>query len=375
MTLTFRWYGPDDPVRLDHVRQIPGVEGIVSALHAVPPGEAWPRDAVAAHREQIEVAGLRWSVVESIPVAESVKLGADGRDTAIDAFCRSLDAVGAEGIGTVCYNFMPVFDWTRTDLALRLPDGSTTLAYRHADLPEIEAKLASGGLPGWMTAFDPDDLAALRAAYAEIDAERLWDHLAYFLDAVVPVAEAAGVRLAIHPDDPPWPVFGLPRIVTSGAALRRVCGLVDSPANGVCLCTGSLGADPSEATLLPATVHSLAGRTHFVHLRNVRHSAAHADGAHDFAETAHPDGAVDFAAVLRALAETGFRGPARPDHGRMVWSEVGQEGVRPGYGLYDRALGAAYLLGLWTAVSQRAEGSGQRAENNHLVSITSPENR
>ncbi len=357
MHLTFRWYGPSDPVALADIRQIPAVEGVVTALYDVAPGTAWTADAVRALRDEVEAAGLTVTTVESIPVPERVKLGADGRDADLDAFCRSLEAVG-EALGdgvrqpVVCYNFMPVFDWTRTDLGQRLPDGSLALAYRRADLGRIETALAEGGLPGWMDAHPPAELRRLLAAYASVDDEALWDHLGYFLERVSPVAEAAGVRLAIHPDDPPWPVFGLPRVVTSGAAYERVVGLVDSPANGVTLCTGSLGANPAEAARLPETVRALGDRVHFAHLRNVRHGDAHPDGTCDFEEASHPEGDVDLGAVVRALAEVGFSGPARPDHGRMIWGEVGPDGttrrgVRPGYGLYDRALGATYLRGLW----------------------------
>lgn len=347
MTLTFRWYGSADPVPLGHVRQIPGVTGVVAALYDVPAGEPWKPEAVLRLRDEIGEAGLRLEVIESVPVHEDVKLGRPGRDRYADAFAQSLEAVGAAGVGVVCYNFMPVFDWVRTDLALPLADGSTTLAYRHADLARIEEALASGGLPGWMQAYDPEELAALRAAYAGVEGERLWDHLAYFLERVVPAAEAAGVRLAIHPDDPPWPVFGLPRIVTSAAALERVTELVESPANGVTLCTGSLGAKASEARRLPAAAGRLAERRrlHFAHLRNVR--SAPEDGPGDFEEVAHPDGDVDLRAVVRALVEAGWEGPVRPDHGRALWGEVGDAAVRPGYGLFDRALGAAYLRGLW----------------------------
>lgn len=348
MQLTFRWYGPDDPVRLEHVRQIPGMTGIVSALYDVPPGEPWTRAGVERLAEQVETAGLELSVIESIPVAESIKLGRDGRSAAIDAFCRSLEAVAAVGARVVCYNFMPVFDWTRTDLALRLPDSSTALAYDHDALGEIDLSLGTEGLPGWSQAYTVDELAELRAAYAEVDAEALWDHFAYFLERVVPVAEELDVKLAVHPDDPPWPVFGLPRILTSGDALARACALVDSPANGVTLCTGSLGADPEEARALPETAHRLSRRVHFVHARNVTH-----DGPRRFHEAPHPGGDVDLYAVLEALHAAGFDGPVRPDHGRMIWGEGDQPYARPGYGLYDRALGAAYLLGLWDAIAQR----------------------
>lgn len=353
MTLSFRWYGPDDPVSLEAIRQVPGVEGVVTALHEVPPGVPWTADALRQRRERVEAAGLRWTAVESIPVTDRARLGADGAGADLDAFAASVEAVGeALDDAVVCYNWMPVFDWVRTDLAHRRPDGATALAYRHADLGRIAGALAEGGLPGWATAFDPAALARLRAAYAALPEGALWDTLGAFLERVCPVAEASGVRLAVHPDDPPWPVFGLPRILTSGDALARVVGLVDSPANGVCLCTGSLGARPAEAARLPETVRQLGERTHFVHLRNVTHGASH-DGAQDFEEAAHPDGDVDLGAVVAALVETGFEGPARPDHGRAIWSETDDPAVRPGYGLYDRALGAAYLRGLWDATSAR----------------------
>lgn len=355
MTLALRWYGPGDPVTLDSIRQIPGVEGVVTALHEAPQGEAWTADAVRERREAIETVGLRWVAVESIPTPERLKLGAEGWQADADTFARSVEAVGdVLDDAVVCYNWMPVFDWARTDLAHRRADGSTALAYRHADLGRIVEGLAGGGLPGWAVAYSPAELAELRAAYTALSEGALWDTLGAFLEVVGPAAEAAGVALAVHPDDPPWPVFGLPRILTSGDALRCVTELVQSPANGVCLCSGSLGANPDEAARLPETVRRLGERIHFVHLRNVVHGATHADGATDFEEAAHPEGAVDLAAVVDALAETGFVGPLRPDHGRAIWSETDDPAVRPGYGLYDRALGATYLRGLWDAVTRRA---------------------
>lgn len=348
MQLSFRWYGPADPVSLEYIRQIPGVTGIVTALHDRAPGEVWLREDVRALRETVEGAGLRLAVVESIPVHEDIKLGRPLRDELIDRYVRSVEAVGAEGIPVVCYNFMPVFDWLRTDLAMAMPDGSTALSFDMQAMESIDFSEGTGELPGWGAAYSGEELAGLRAAYADLTDEDLWSNLAHFLEKVVPAAERAGVRLAIHPDDPPWPVGAFPRIITSGRALGRVTELVDSPANGVTLCTGSLGADPDEAARLPEIVRLLGGRIHFVHARNVR-----SIGPRSFHESTHPDGDVDLAAVLAALVEAGFDGPLRPDHGRMIWGEEG----RPGYGLYDRALGAAFLLGLWEALSRERGGT------------------
>jgi mannonate dehydratase len=349
MFMTFRWFGAADPIPLAHIRQIPGVQGVVSALYDVPVGSAWPRAQLERLGAEIDAAGLRLAVVESIPVHEDIKLGRPTRDRLIANYCDSVRVMGELGIPVLCYNFMPVFDWMRTDLAMPLPDGSTALAYDDRALGRVDLARGTGDLPGWAAAYGAAELQALLAAYRDVDAERLWDHLAYFLERVVPVAEAAGVRMAIHPDDPPWPIFGLPRIICRGADLERLVGLVDSPANGVTFCTGSLGARPDND--LPAMVRRLAslggGRIHFAHCRNVRIT-----GERQFHETPHPSacGGVDLGEVLRALRDTGFAGPMRPDHGRMIWGERG----RPGYGLYDRALGAMYLQGLWEGLGSGA---------------------
>jgi mannonate dehydratase len=344
MEMTFRWFGAADGVPLKHIRQIPGVTGVVSALYDVPVGETWPLGGLEALGEQIAAAGLSFAVVESIPVHEDIKLGRPSRDRLIDHYCESVRAMGTLGIPVLCYNFMPVFDWLRTDLARRFPDGSTGLAYDDAALATIDVSQGTGALPGWATAYTAAELNALRAAYRDVTNERLWEHLAYFLERVAPVAESCGVRLALHPDDPPWPIFGLPRIIGDGASLERVIGLVDSPANGITFCTGSLGVAPDND--LPAMARAIGarGRIHFAHCRNVA-----VTGPRQFHETPHPSrfGDVDMFAVLKALHDTGFTGPMRPDHGRMIWGETG----RAGYGLYDRALGAMYLQGLWEGVA------------------------
>ncbi|MBC7896918.1 MAG: mannonate dehydratase [Cytophagaceae bacterium] len=342
MQLSFRWFGDSDAVTLAKIRQVPGVEGIVTSLHDRAPGEAWPFDAVTRVRDTVHEAGLTVTVIESIPVSEDIKLGRAGRDRAVDAWCESLQHVGEAGIGVVCYNFMPIFDWLRTDLARVMPDGSTTLAFDHEVLDAMDLSGGLRTLPAWADTYDGPALAALLAAYRALPDDALWEHLAWFLDRVVPVAESVGVKLALHPDDPPWPVLGVPRIVRDLAALQRVTSLVDRPANGITFCTGSLSASPGRD--LPAMVRALEGRIHFAHCRNVK-----VTGHHCFVETPHPSrfGDVDMRAVLLALRETGFTGPMRPDHGRMIWGETG----RAGYGLHDRALGAMYLQGLWEGLT------------------------
>jgi mannonate dehydratase len=253
--------------------------------------------------------------------------------------------MGRAGVPVLCYNFMPVFDWTRTELARRLDDGSTALAYDDSALAKIDLSRGTADLPGWATAYSADELNKLLNAYRSVDESKLWENLAYFLERVVPVAASSGVRMALHPDDPPWSIFGLPRIITDGPALERVTTIVDDPANGITFCTGSLAANPKND--LPAIVRSLGrrGRVNFAHCRNIKRS-----GARSFQEVPHPSefGDVDMRAVLGALHDTGFAGPIRSDHGRMIWGETGQ----PGYGLHDRALGAMYLHGLWEGITR-----------------------
>lgn len=237
----------------------------------------------------------------------------------------------------MCYNFMPVFDWARTDLAMSLPDGSNALAYNEADLSRFDFSEGLPDMPAWANSYNAAELKAILEAYAAVDDAALFENLIYFLEAVVPVAEEADVKLAIHPDDPPWSIFGLPRIVRDAASLQRIFEAVPSAYNGLTFCTGSLGANPENP--LVAIAEQFAERIHFVHLRNVKHI-----GEKHFHESEHPSrfGHVDMAGVVRVLLATGREIPWRPDHGRMIWGETG----KPGYGLYDRALGAMYLQGL-----------------------------
>jgi mannonate dehydratase len=343
--ITFRWFGPRDPIPLAYIRQIPAVRGIVGALFDIPVGEPWPLDRIAALREDVELHGMSLAVIESIPVHEDIKIGRPTRDRLIDNYCESVRSMGRAGVPVLCYNFMPVFDWMRTDLARRLDDGSTALAFEDDALAKIDLSRGTADLPGWATAYSADELKKLLDAYRSVNENKLWDNFAYFLERVIPVAASSGVRMALHPDDPPWSIFGLPRIITSGAALERVSRIVDDPANGITFCGGSLAAEPKND--LPAIVRSLGakGRIHFAHCRNIKRT-----GKHSFQETAHPSGIgdIDMRAVLGALYDTGFSGPIRSDHGRMIWGETGQ----PGYGLHDRALGAMYLHGLWEGITR-----------------------
>lgn len=339
MKLTFRWFGAGDPVPLSYIRQIPCIRGIVSAAYDVPVGQVWSRSAIADHRRVIEHQGFAWSVVESLPVHESIKLADKSRDHYIENYIASLRNLAAEGIHVVCYNFMPLFDWTRTSLDHRLADGSFTLAYDH---DAAQAMTDPQSLPGWDSSWGPADMQRFMEQYRSMAEEDLWRNLEYFLRAVAPEAAELGVQLAIHPDDPPWSVFGLPRIITDERALQRVLDAYDHASNGLCFCTGSLGAREDNDIVGMIRRFGISGRVHFVHLRNVERV-----DSRSFYETGHMEGSLRMPEIVSALREIGYQGPARPDHGRQMWGETG----KPGYGLYDRALGAMYLQGLWDGVS------------------------
>jgi mannonate dehydratase len=352
MRLCLRWYGADDPVPLEYIRQVPGVEGVVSALFDIPVGRVWPLERIRNLRNRVERAGLKLLGIESVPVHEDIKLGLSSRDKYLKAYAQTIRNLGAEGIPIVCYNFLPVFDWVRTDLAMRLPDGSSCLSYdREAAVKIDPLSLADLDLPAWVGDFSPARIQELFKLYAERDEEDLWNNLKYFLEYIIPAAEQSGVVLGMHPDDPPWPIFGLPRIASNQEDLQRLLDLVDSPANGLSLCSGALGASPDND--IPAMIHDFGGqgRIHFAHVRNVL-----IKGEQCFRETAHPssEGGLNMYEIIKAYHDVGFDGIMRPDHGRMIFGETGN----PGYGLYDRALGAAYLLGLWEAVSQPDRQAG-----------------
>lgn len=343
MNFGFRWYGPEDSIPLAYIRQIPCISTVVAACYGVPAGQLWPEEEIAALSARCAEHGLAFTVAEGLGVHEDIKLGLPGREGRIETYVENLRRLARCGVTTVCYNFMPLFGWVRTDLDRPLPDGSRTVAFRRAELDALDPAKAELRLPGWNFSAGPGEAGALLEQYRALGRAGMWKNLTYFLQAVVPEAERLGVRLAIHPDDPPLPVFGLPRIVSSLEDLLRLTAIVDSPSNGVTLCTGSLGSGRDNDVAAIADRLAADGKIPFVHARNVLWEA----GA-DFSESAHPSacGSLDMAAILAALHRRGFDGVIRADHGRMVWGERG----RPGYGLYDRAMGVSYLAGLWEAL-------------------------
>ena len=347
MKMSFRWYGSDDKVTLQNIRQIPGMEAIVTAVYDVPVGEVWSRESIGALKKQVEDAGLLFEVIESVPVHEDIKLGKPSRDRYIENYCENIRRLAEAGIQCICYNFMPVFDWTRTQLDHVLPDGSTSLVYYQEQVEAVDPLKSDSDLtlPGWDASYTREELKAVVAEYNAMTEENLWANLTYFLERIIPVAAQCGVNMAIHEDDPCWSIFGLPRIIICEENLDRFLKIVDDPHNGITLCTGSLGCSAENDVVHMAAKYAAMGRIHFVHARNV---AVLENG---FEERAHLSkcGSLDMYAILKALYKNGFNGYIRPDHGRMIWGETG----RAGYGLYDRALGAAYLNGLWEAIVKR----------------------
>ncbi|GAA0864821.1 mannonate dehydratase [Paraclostridium tenue] len=346
MEMTFRWYGKDDPVKIEYIRQIPGMKGIVTAIYDIPVGEVWPLEKILELKKTVEDNGLKLSVIESVPVHEDIKLGLPTRERYIENYKETLRNLGKAGIETVCYNFMPVFDWTRSDLNYELEDGSTCLIYDEETVKKMDPALGELELPGWDTSYGEGGLGALLDKYKDVDEEKLWENLEYFIKEIIPVAEESNVKMAIHPDDPPWSIFGLPRIITNFENLERFINLYDSEYNGITLCTGSLGCTKTNDIVKMVNYFGKEkNRINFAHLRNVLIT-----GDSSFNEVAHLSeaGSLDFYEIVKAYCDYEFTGPYRPDHGRMIWGETG----RPGYGLYDRALGAVYINGLIEAINK-----------------------
>jgi len=382
MRETWRWFGEFDPIALNEVTQT-GSAGIVSALHAIPYGDVWPQDTIAKRRHEIEAADLTWDVVESLPVHEDIKRGTGDLAPLFANYRSSLAHLAAEGIKTICYNFMPVLDWTRTDLAAPAPRGGTCLHFSAAKMAAFELHMlgrtaaaddyhpdAIAAGTRWFEASTPDDRDALLAtimaglpgavdrydiaglhnvldSYAGLSHSDLRANLKRFLDEVIPTASELGVNLCIHPDDPPRDILGLPRIVSTTGDIDWIMKAVDAPANGLTLCTGSLGSHPTND--VPAIARAFADRIHFVHLRNV---AKGHDGS--FTESAHLNGDVDLVAVVHALLKAentrGVDLPFRADHGHALLTDEQRE-FQPGYTLIGRLRGLAELRGIIAALS------------------------
>ncbi len=350
MEMTMRYYGKNfDTVKLEHIFQVPGVKGVITTLYNTSPGEVWTRNAIRALKKEVHDAGGHISGIESVNVHDAIKAGTKKRDMYIDNYIKTLENLGEEDIHLVCYNFMPVFDWTRSELARKRPDGSTVLAYNKKAVENIKPeemfdsiKNDSNGtvMPGW----EPERMEKIKELfeiYKDVDSEKLFENLCYFLKRIMPVCNKYNIKMAIHPDDPAWSVFGLPRIITNKQNIERMLAAVDDVHNGITFCSGSYGTNLEND--LPDMIRSFKGRIHFAHVRNLKFNSPD-----DFEESAHlsSDGSFDLYEIMKALYDIGFDGPIRPDHGRMIWDEV----AMPGYGLYDRALGAAYLNGLWEAI-------------------------
>lgn len=338
MKMTFRWYGENDCIPLLYIKQIQGVSGVVTAVYDIPVGKVWPRESLERLKSLCGSAGLGMEVIESIPVHEDIKLGLPSRDEYIEAYKENLRRCAEVGVKCVCYNFMPVFDWLRTELHYRHSDGSESLAYSESDFSALDPNDLH--LPGWDESYAPGELSGLLNSYKSVTHEKLFDNLVYFLKAIMPVCVESGINVAIHPDDPPWDVFGLPRIISSENDLDRLFAAVPDPHNGLTLCTGSLGAGRENDLVHIAAKY--AKRIHFAHLRQLKYI-----NGTDFYENGHQTecGDIDIRSIVKALVENGFDGYVRPDHGRNVWGES----AKPGYGLYDRAMGACYLCGLFEA--------------------------
>ena len=355
MKMTFRWYGAEsDTVSLSQIRQIPGMSGVMGVLDYKAAGEVWTEEEIAAYIHQIQTAGLECEVIESVNVHEDIKMGLPSRDAYIANYCTTIRNLAKFGVKVIIYNFMPVFDWLRTDLARVIPeDGSNSLYFDEKDLGSMtpldlvrNTMDQSNGftLPGW----EPERLAELEATlqrYQSISPDDLRANYRYFLEGIIPTCEECGIVMACHPDDPAWPIFGLPRIAHSKEDFDKIIQLYDSPSNAICLCTGSLGSSPEND--IPAIIRHFGSlnRIGAMHVRNVKHL-----GYHKFREASHlsADGDLDMFEIMKAIHDTCPNTYIRPDHGRMIWNEQG----RPGYGLYDRALGATYLNGLWEAIQK-----------------------
>ncbi len=343
MKMTFRWYGEDDSISLDYIRQIPCMSGVVTAVYSVPAGQVWPEEEIIKMKSLCNSKGLEMEVIESVPVHEDIKLRRGNYQLYIDNYKENIRRLSKAGVKCICYNFMPVFDWTRSRLDQELSDGSNALVYYKEDVDKMDPTKMT--LPGWDASYSPDEITSLIEEYQKIGEEGLWSNLEYFIKEIMPVAVECDVNMAIHPDDPPWPIFGIPRIITTEENIDRFLSLYDDSHHGLTLCSGSLGCAKFNDYTKMVKKYGAMGRIHFAHVRNIKILD---DGS--FEESGHYSkcGSLDVVEILKAYHEVGFKGYLRPDHGRMIWGETG----KPGYGLYDRALGAMYMAGIWETLEK-----------------------
>jgi len=345
MEMTFRWFGEEnDHIKLEDIRQIPNVKGIVWTLLDQPIGEVWPENEIVREVEKIRKAGFHPEVVESLNIHEDIKLGKPTRDVFINNYIKTMEILSQYGVKVICYNFMPVFDWIRTDLEHSLEDNSTGMLYEHEVLSKMTPqtlidnmkKNTSFELPGWERE-KLDIIENLFNEYKDVTTEDLWNNLKYFLDAVIPKAEELDIKLAIHPDDPPWSLFDLPRIISNKEDIGKLINLHPSSHNGITFCSGSLGANRSND--LEEIAREYVDKIFFAHIRNIKYL-----NETDFIETSHKesDGSIPILSIVEILQKNNYKYYIRPDHGRQLWNEK----CRPGYGLYDRALGIMYLNGI-----------------------------